>query len=147
MSDDQKSRGDEQGARGGREGFGDDGGTRVGRPDPARGADASTGPSSQPVSEGLEGSVFEDESDDRSDARTASGQPTGAGAEATEGKHDAMRDRSPSKNTGADAATDQTGSKGDSRRGSEPLTGSQAEHESGYGGKMGEPRTSSDQRE
>ena len=39
----------------------DDGGTRVGRPDPARGAEGGDGPSTQPVKEGLEGAVFEDE--------------------------------------------------------------------------------------
>ena len=46
----------------GREGFGDDGGARVGRPDPAQ-AGQHTGPSSQPVKEGLEGSIFEDTED------------------------------------------------------------------------------------
>ena len=60
--DDRRS-GDEQrrtpeGDRG-REGFGDDAGTRVGRPDPARGAERHTGPSSQPTKEGLEGAIFE----------------------------------------------------------------------------------------
>ena len=152
MTDRNEQRGDEGSGRGGREGFGDDGGTRVGRPDPAEGADASTGPSSQPVSEGLEGAVFEGESDERPGARTASGlgrsgQPTGAGAEAAEGTHDAMRDRSPSENSGVDAATDQNADKGNARRGSEPLTGRDQEHVSGYGGRGGEPRTSSDQRE
>ena len=55
-----------EGADRGREGFGDDGGTRVGRPSPAEGADehaGHTGPSSQPVKEGLEGSIFEDTED------------------------------------------------------------------------------------
>ena len=46
----------------GREGFGDDGGARVGRPDPAQ-AGQHTGPSSQPVKEGLEGAIFEDTED------------------------------------------------------------------------------------
>lgn len=134
MTDRNEQRGDEQSGRAGREGFGDDGGTRVGRPDPARGADAGTGPSSQPVKEGLEGAVFE-------------GEPTGAGAEAAEGTHGAMRDRSPSKNSGADAASDQNADKDNARRGSEPLTGRDSEHVSGYGGQGGKPRTSSDQRE
>jgi hypothetical protein len=38
-----------------REGFGDDQGTRIGRPDVTR------GPSSQPVKEGLEGAIFEED--------------------------------------------------------------------------------------
>jgi len=63
MTDRDKGRGRPQDMGSGREGFGDDGGTRVGRPDPARGADAGTGPSTQPVKEGLEGAVFEDDAD------------------------------------------------------------------------------------
>lgn len=51
------------GADRGREGFGDDGGTRVGRPDSAKGTgakgDLDDGPSTQPVSEGIEGSILE----------------------------------------------------------------------------------------
>ena len=79
--------------------------------------------------------------------RTTSGGPTGAGAEAAEGTHGAMQDRTPSKNSGVDAAVDQNADKDNARRGSEPLTGRDREHVSGYGGKGGEPRTSSDQRE
>jgi hypothetical protein len=161
MSDRSES-GDRQqrgpGADRGREGFGDDGGTRVGRPDPAQGADQHTGPSSQPVKEGLEGAVFEESGDARggvskSDAGAAAsrgsqgGAPTGAGAEAAEGTHNAMRDRSPGENSGVDAAADQIERKDDSsRRGSEPLTGRDQEHVSGYGGAGGAPKKSSDQR-
>ena len=151
MTDRTRGRGDEKEAGGGREGFGDDGGTRVGRPDPASGADASTGPSTQPVKEGLEGSAFEGEGedDDRSAARTAQGRgrPTGAGAEAAEGTHDAVRDRAASDRSGVEAAADRNADRDNDRRGSEPLAGRETEHVSGYGGKMGEPRTSSDQRE
>lgn len=152
MTDRDKGRGRPQDTGSSREGFGDDGGTRVGRPDPARGAEGGNGPSTQPVKEGLEGAVFEDGEDDRAGSRSASGsgrsgQPTGAGAEAAEGTHDAMRDRSPSENSGVDAASDQNADKGNARRGSEPLTGRDGEHVSGYGGRGGEPRTSSDQRE
>ena len=149
----------------GREGFGDDGGTRVGRPDPAQGAaeggEQHTGPSSQPVKEGLEGAIFDDTedahgrghmpksgSDAASSRESQRGSPTGAGAEAAEGTHNAMRDRSPADNSGVDAANDQLGTKGDdSRRGSEPLTGRDAEHVSDYGGAGGSPKRSSDQRE
>lgn len=156
MSDRSRS-GDEQqraeGADRGREGFGDDGGTRVGRPSPAAGADRGTGPSSQPVKEGLEGGIFEEEGGRRS-ATGSGGGSTGAGAEAAEGTHNAMRERSPGENSGVDAAADQLGDAGDSggdaddtRRGSEPLAGRTKEHVSGYGGAGGAPKTSSDQRE
>ena len=158
MSDRSKS-GDRQqrdeGADRGREGFGDDGGTRVGRPDPAQGAERQSGPSSQPVKEGIEGAIFEDEEGsrgERSGAQTSQrlgspSGPTGAGAEAAEGTHGAMRDRSPRQNSGVEAAADQLGSKDDdSRRGSEPLAGRDQEHVSGYGGAGGAPKRSSDQR-
>ena len=86
----------------GREGFGDDGGTRVGRPDPAQAADKHTGPSSQPAQEGLEGSIFEGDEDAHGRGRTQNdsgpassrdsqrygGKSTGAGAE---GDKDAKR--------------------------------------------------------
>jgi hypothetical protein len=45
-------------------GFGDDQGTRVGRPDAPRreeGTSNAAGPSSRPVKEGLEGAILEDE--------------------------------------------------------------------------------------
>lgn len=115
-----------QGADAGREGYGDDGGTRVGRPDTGRGADAGTGPSSQPVKEGLEGAVFEGDEGG-----------TGAGSEAAQGIEGA-RD-------GKEGAGGTRG--GASRLGSEPLANREQEHKSGYGGEGGAPRTSSDQRE
>jgi len=167
MSDrmrDRSESGDRQqrspGADRGREGFGDDGGTRVGRPDPAQGADRHTGPSSEPVDEGLEGAIFDDAedahgrgrmpksaSDAASSRESQRGSPTGAGAEAAEGTHNAMRDRSPQQKSGVDAASDQLGNKDDrSRRGSEPLAGRDDEHVSGYGGAGGTPKRSSDQR-
>ena len=102
------------GADANREGYGDDGGTRVGRPDPGRRADAGSGPSSQPVKEGLEGGVFEGEG----------GANTGAGGEAAQGIHDANEGGSPRGGT--------------PRRGSEPLEGREQEqeeegaHASGY---------------
>lgn len=131
------------GADAGREGFGDDGGTRVGRPDAARGADAGAGPSSQPVKEGLEGAVFEGGGRDSRGPRTAN---TGAGGEAAEGMHDAQGDRAPGDRSGVEE--DDAGSTrgGQARRGSEPLEHREQEHKSGYGGEGGAPRTSSDQR-
>ena len=159
-----------EGADRGREGFGDDGGTRVGRPSPATGADEQTGhtgPSSQPVKEGLEGAIFEGDEDARdrgavrkpgpggasSRERPDASGSLGAGAEAAEGTHNAMRERSPAEQSGVDAAADQLGDTADAtdddagRRGSEPLTGRTNEHVSGYGGAGGTPKTSSDQRE
>lgn len=147
---DRTSSGDEQqranGADEGREGFGDDGGTRVGRPSPGTGADRHTGPSTEPVKEGLEGAIFEEGGERRSEAGSGGGS-TGAGAEAAEGTHNAMRPRAPGESSGVDAAADQLGDADSSRRGSEPLTGRTQEHVSGYGGAGGKPKTSSDQRE
>ena len=111
-----------------REGFGDDGGARVGRPDPSGGADQgagrddeghSLGPSSRPVKEGLEGSVMDDEGDAKDRARTGE---TNAGSEAARGLHEAGSARD------------------DDSHGSEPLEERTREHETNYGGKMGEPR-------
>ena len=79
-----------QGADAGREGYGDDGGTRVGRPDTGRGADAGRGPSSQPVKEGLEGAIFDDTEDAHgrgqmpsSDSDAASSRESGRGSGAS----------------------------------------------------------------
>ena len=136
----------------GREGFGDDGGSRVGRPDPAKGADRHTGPSSQPVKEGLEGAVFEGEQDahgrdrvPRSASSTGRGA-TGAGAEAAEGTHGAQGNRASREESGVDESADSTRGGAD-RRGSEPLADREDEHVSGYGGAGGQPKHSSDQRE
>jgi hypothetical protein len=138
----------------GREGFGDDGGTRVGHPDAAKNA----GPSSDTAGHegGLEGSILDDGDDDNStrggqqgtqqskvqqasqgDAArgssaqggSAQGNSLGGGGEAAAGMHAAGK---------ADAGT--TGD------GSEPLDRSR-EHKGSYGGEGGTPRTSSDQRE
>ena len=117
------------GADAGREGYGDDGGTRVGRPDTGRGADAGTGPSSQPVKEGLEGAVFEGDEGG-----------TGAGSEAAQGIQGAKDAKGGKGGKG--------GTEGDANRmGSEPLTNRDQEHKSVYGVEGGAPRTSSDHRE
>jgi hypothetical protein len=130
----------------GREGFGDDGGARVGRPDTARGAeqgggDASTGPSTQPVKEGLEGAILDDDDQGGGKERARTGA-TGAGNEAAQGIQAAQTDHAPEDTGGlTDPDSDQVGSRGGmDRRGSEPLEGRTREHEPNYGGKMGEPR-------
>ena len=67
MADDTTKSGDTENTsstRGGaprRGGFGDDQGTRVGRPDtPQRDEGAQASPSTRPVKEGLEGAILED---------------------------------------------------------------------------------------
>jgi len=103
-----------------------------------------SGPSSQSVNRGLEGSIL-----DQAGA-------TGAGSEAARGLH-AKSDSSANEtsNRAGEAQSDE-GRAGESPRGaeadvetsgSEPLSDSARQHESGYGGRGGEPRTSSDQRE
>ena len=119
-----------EGADAGREGYGDDGGTRVGRPDAGRTSDAGSGPSSQTTKEGLEGAIFEGEG----------GANTGAGSEAAQGIHGAQE-------SGAGQGSGGGSLGGNDRMGSEPLANRQQEHKSGYGGEGGSPRTSSDQRE
>ena len=123
---------EEEAGNRGREGFGDDAGTRVGSPTPATDPEYSRGPSTQPVSEGLEGAVLEDD---------AKGGKTGMGAEGAEGIHDAKGSRSASDRSGIDSSADQIGSRGGvDRRGSEPMPDRKTTHEENYGGKMGEPR-------
>ncbi|HEU4628893.1 MAG TPA: hypothetical protein VFS08_04080 [Gemmatimonadaceae bacterium] len=136
----------------GREGFGDDQGTRVGRPDPAQGADQHTGPSTRPVKEGLEGAVLEGDEDAHGRGRvprsaSSSGRgSTGAGAEAAEGTEGAQQRRDPEERSSVDARSSSTRG-GVDRRGSEPLADRDATHVSGYGGSAGQPKHSSDQRE
>jgi len=134
----------------GREGFGDDGGTRVGKPDAAREA----APSTNTDDSGLEGSILDGEDSARDTSTRATGSrggqlsegggqsrvqqaSHGAGSEAAEGVR------------GAGAANQDKPNKGAAdgeRAGSEPLDRSR-EHKGGYGGEGGAPRTSSDQRE
>ena len=107
--------------RDGRLGLGDDQGTRVGRPDPARGTPAE------------------------GDQSRGAARPSGMGGEAAEGIHDAgADDRSQGDTSGVAADHADEGSKG--RAGSEPVERNE-EHRSGYGGSGGRPVTSSDQRE
>ena len=110
------------------EGFGDDQGTRVGKPDPGHvNAAPSTGTG---VPSGEEGSILEGESSRRG-MPASDRASTGAGAEAAEGMH---AHGEPGRGEGAGLS------------GSEPLRHRETEHKSGYGGEKGEPKTSSDQR-
>ncbi len=127
---------DSSSTRGGadrRGGFGDDQGTRVGRPDDSgKKASDSAGPSSQPVKEGLEGAIEEEDAD--------AGESQ-MGAEAARGIH-AAGSGEPDGGSG-----NRAGEAGAQRPGSEPLQHTEQVHESGYGGRGGEPRKPSDQRE
>ena len=121
------------------EGFGDDMGARVGRPDQARRAplgDTGThaGPSTNTSEHDLEGSIL----DGADTHRGTEGQSTGAGAEGAQGIHDSKAQRG----TLDQGQRDQSGMSG-----SEPLEGRGSEHKPSYGGEGGVPRTSSDQRE
>jgi hypothetical protein len=126
------------------EGFGDDGGTRVGRPDEPRRAEAAPS-SGTGVPDGEEGSILEGEPSQR--GMTASDRSNkGAGAEAAEGMHSAKGKR-PEESSAVEHAHGEPGrGEGAGLSGSEPLRHRETEHKSGYGGEQGEPRTSSDQR-
>ena len=111
-------------------------------------------PSTQPVSEGLEGSVLDDATGQHHQSRTGesrsgSGRSTGVGSEASEGIHAAQGGRDQAQRSSVESAgTGQSGSGSDvERTGSEPLHGRTQEHQSGYGGFADRPKTSSDQRE
>ena len=125
------------------EGFGDDQGTRVGRPDAGR---ASAGPStSAGVPNGEEGSILEGEPSRRG-VSASDRAKTGAGAEAAEGMH-SSKEREPEERSGVERAHGEPG-RGEAAglSGSEPLRHRETEHKSGYGGEKADPKTSSDQR-
>jgi hypothetical protein len=122
-----------------RGGFGDDQGTRVGKPTPS-GRDEDGHPSTRPVDEGLEGAIMDDNA--QGGGRTA-GAPTEGGAEAARGIHEHGSGKAPRQAGGV--SDDRAGTEG--HAGSEPLRGRTREHESGYGGSADRPKTSSDQRE
>ena len=122
-----------------REGFGDDMGTRVGRPDQAKRAPLGdtgvhAGPSTNTSEHDLEGSIL-DGADTRRGTENSS---TGAGAEGAKGIEDANDQR---------GTLDREQREQAGMRGSEPLTDRGNEHKPSYGGEGGAPRTSSDQRE
>ena len=130
------------------EGYGDDAGTRIGRPDPGRHGEAapSTGTGSS-VPNAEEGSILEGE-ESRRGMTSSDRASTGAGAEAAEGMHSSKGGGRPEENkSGVEQAHGEPGrGEGAGLSGSEPLRHRETEHKSGYGGEKGEPKTSSDQR-
>ena len=123
-----------------REGFGDDMGARVGRPDqahraPLGDANREVGPSTGTSSHDLEGSILEGDDTRRG---AGAGESTGMGAEGAQGIHDVKAQR---------GTLDQEQREQSGMSGSEPLDGRGSEHKPSYGGEGGVPRVSSDQRE
>lgn len=127
---------------GGREGFGDDQGTRVGSPDPAPGDERSAA-ATGPVSEELQPSGGEKPRTHRGTGNT------GIGAEGAAGLHGAKTDRIAEPNALEDIDTGRSRPDEETveRSGSEPLEERTTEHQSGYGGRGGEPKSSSDERQ
>jgi len=134
MSNRDRTPGESPDAR--REGFGDDQGTRVGSPTPGGQRGRVREPDHLSSSFRVSGTSGEEE------------EETGAGAEAAEGIH--STDQREPQDRSALEDVDTGRSRPDEatveRAGSEPI-GREREHVSGYGGKGGEPKTSSDQRE
>jgi len=133
------------------EGFGDDGGTRVGRPDNPQRANAApgTGTGSE-IPDAEEGSILDGEESRRgmtaSDRANSDRANTGAGAEGAEGIHSA-KGHNESERSGVEHAHGEPGrGEGAGLSGSEPLRHRDTEHKSGYGGEGAAPKTSSDQR-
>jgi hypothetical protein len=73
--------------------------------------------------------------------------PTGMGSEAAEGIHGMAAHVKGQRSSLDDLETGSSFCAGAERSGSEPLLGPTQLHVSGYGGRLGKPRTSSDQRE
>ena len=154
----------ESGKQGGREGFGDDGGTRVGRPDAGGTDERSMARLSENADDrGLEGGVLDESQGARSEMRAdgsdmsggTSGGRGAAGSGQTLDHVQRAQSGTPERSTGAGAEAaegmhdtkDARGANDASRAGSEPLEGRTQEHKPSYGGEGGAPRTSSDQRE
>lgn len=126
------------------EGFGDDAGTRVGRPDDPGVREAAPS-SSTGVPNGEEGSILEGEPSRRGMTASDRGN-TGAGAEASEGIHSTKGNRSDERSAVEHAHGEPGRGEGAGLSGSEPLRHRETEHKSGYGGEQENPKTSSDQR-
>jgi len=144
MADQRNDRTRRQGEGRRDEGFGDDAGTRVGRPDEPRRANAAPSTGTD-VPDGVEGSILEGEDSRR--GMTASDRANkGAGAEAAEGMH-ATHGKRPEEASAVERAHGEPGrGEGAGLSGSEPLRHRETEHKPGYGGEQDNPRTSSDQR-
>lgn len=151
----------------GRQGYGDDGGARIGSPDAGRADERSTNSSgstddnmarlgrSTGGADAIEGSILD--GDDaarggRSEMRADGSSMTGG----TLDKAQRAQSGTPERGSGAGAEAaqgvhsrqgGQSAPRTDDRSGSEPLEGRGREHKPSYGGEGGEPRTSSDQRE
>ena len=151
----------------GREGFGDDGGTRVGRPDAGDTDERSMARLAHNADDrGIEGGSLEASQGARSDRRAdgseftqgaqgGSGGTGAAGGGRTLDHAQRAQSGTPERSTGAGAEAaegvhdtkDARGANDADRSGSEPLEGRAKEHKPSYGGEGGSPRTSSDQRE
>ena len=152
--------------RGGREGYGDGGGARVGRPDAGRPDERATADSSMARlshnagdPDAAEGSILDDEATSarggRSEMRADGSSMTG-GERGTLDQAQRAQSGTPERGSGAGAEGaqgvhsrqgGQSAPRTDDRAGSEPLEGRGREHKGSYGGEGGAPRTSSDQRE
>lgn len=148
----------------GREGFGDDGGARVGRPDAGSTDERSMARLAHNADDrGLEGGTLDESQGARSEMRadgsdmsrgTSGGRGT-AGSGQTLDHAQRAQSGTPDRSTGAGAEAaegvhdtkDARGANDADRSGSEPLEGRTKEHKPSYGGEGGSPRTSSDQRE
>ena len=151
---------------GGREGYGDDGGARVGRPDAGRADERSTSDSGMARlahnaggADAEEGSILDDEAGNAARGGRSEMRADGSRMDGSEGTLDkAQRAQSgtPERGSGAGAEAaqgvhsrqgGQSAPRTDDKAGSEPLEGRGREHKPSYGGEGGQPRTSSDQRE
>lgn len=161
-----------QDGRGGRQGYGDDGGARIGRPDERgvdeRGTSGSSGTSSDGSArlgrkaggaDAIEGSILDEGGEDadgprggRSELRADGSRMTGETLDHTQRAQSGTPERG--SGAGAEGAQGvharqggQSAPRTDDRAGSEPLEGRGREHKPSYGGEGGAPRTSSDTRE
>ena len=150
---------------GGREGYGDGGGARVGRPDAGRPDERATSDSGMARlshnaggADAEEGSILDDEAEGARGGRSemrADGSSM-SGSDQTLDHAQRAQSGTPERGSGAGAESAQgihgrqggeSAPRGDDRAGSEPLEGRGREHKPSYGGEGGAPRTSSDQRE
>ena len=153
---------------GGREGYGDGGGSRIGRPDQGRADERATSDSSMARlshnaggADAEEGSILDDEAGNASGTRGGRSEMRADGSSMTGADQTldhAQRAQSGTPERGSGAGAEgaqgvhsrqggQSAPRGDDRAGSEPLEGREREHKGSYGGEGGAPRTSSDQRE
>lgn len=127
-----------------RSGYGDDQGTRVGRPQEGRAGEA---PEEYP---GVGRKDSAENAERRAEEGTPSGTPRNAmGSEAAEGIHGARGGREQGREASAPSSLSETGTgrepvEGSTRSGSEPLVERERESSSSYGGDGGEPKEAKD---